>query len=208
MSEVSGEQIKGLMREFVKALEEGDVAKALSFFTEDVTFVTPVGTFEGQEALRRYFEGTAEAIPDLTITPSGIDIVVDGSRAAYEHVMAGTYQGKTCEWLAMCAYEFRGEKIQGLRVVFDRLEVVEQAASGWLQTTLVAPSHVSRLMRWGTVRRARGPRWSVHPRPLPCITLQNVSYSGPGSARPDSGDLGQERRSGNPVAGILALLSV
>jgi hypothetical protein len=35
------------------------------------------------------------------------------------------------------AYEFDGEKIQGLRTIFDRLAVVEQAASGWLQETIV-----------------------------------------------------------------------
>jgi hypothetical protein len=38
--------------------------------------------------------------------------------------------------LALCAYEFEGEKIQSLRTIFDRLAVVEQAASGWLQRTL------------------------------------------------------------------------
>jgi uncharacterized protein (TIGR02246 family) len=137
MSEVSEEQIKGLMREFIQVLAEGDAERTLSFLTEDATFVTPVGTFEGREALRRYFEATAQAIPDLTITPTGIEALVDGNKAAYEHVMAGTYQGKRCEWLALCAYEFRGEKIHRLRTVFDRLAVVEQAASGWLQKTLV-----------------------------------------------------------------------
>jgi hypothetical protein len=39
-------------------------------------------------------------------------------------------------WLALCAYEFEGEKIRSLRTIFDRLAVVEQAASGWLQRTL------------------------------------------------------------------------
>jgi uncharacterized protein (TIGR02246 family) len=137
MSEVSEERIKNLMRDLVEASEQADVEKALSLFTEDATCVTPVGTFEGQDELRHYFAQTFQTIPELTITPVGIDIVVDGNKAAYEHVMAGTYQGKACEWLAMCAYEFRGEKIHKMRVVFDRLAVVEQAASGWLQKKLV-----------------------------------------------------------------------
>lgn len=110
MSEVSEERIKSLMRDFIRAQEEGDVERTLSFFTEDATYITPMGTFEGDDELRRYFTRLAQAIPDLTITPTGIYIVVDGNKAAYEHVIAGTYQGKECEWLAMCAYEFRGEK--------------------------------------------------------------------------------------------------
>jgi uncharacterized protein (TIGR02246 family) len=137
MTEVPEDKMKSLMRAFIKAQEEGDVEKTLSFFTEDAEYVNPMGTFKGQGELRHYFAHTAQTIPDLKITPAGIDIVVDGNKAAYEHVIAGTYKGKPCQWLALCAYEFRGEKIQSLRTIFDRLSVVEQAASGWLQQTLV-----------------------------------------------------------------------
>jgi uncharacterized protein (TIGR02246 family) len=137
MTEVPEDKMKSLMRAFIKAQEEGDVEKTLSFFTEDAEYVTPMGTFKGQDELRHYFAHTAQTIPDLKITPTGIDIVVDGNKATYEHVIAGTYKGKPCQWLALCAYEFRGEKIQSLRTIFDRLSVVEQAASGWLQQTLV-----------------------------------------------------------------------
>jgi uncharacterized protein (TIGR02246 family) len=125
MTEINEDRIKRLMRDFIKAQEDGDVEKTLSFFTEDAEYVTPMGTFKGQEELRHYFAHTAETIPDLTITPTGVDILVDGEEAAYEHVISGTYQGKHCEWLALCAYEFKGEKIQSLRTIFDRLSVVE-----------------------------------------------------------------------------------
>ena len=137
MTEVTEDRIRSLMRDFIRAQEEGDVEKALSFFTADAEYVTPMGTFRGQEELRHYFAHTAQTIPDLTITPTGVDILVDGNQAAYEHVISGTYQGKHCEWLALCAYEFEGEKIQRLRTIFDRLGVVEQAASGWLQERVV-----------------------------------------------------------------------
>jgi uncharacterized protein (TIGR02246 family) len=137
MTEINEDRIKTLMRGFIKAQEDGDVEKTLSFFTEDAEYVTPMDTFEGQEELRHYFAHTAQIIPDLKITPTAFDIIVDGNKAAYEHIISGTYQGKRCEWLALCAYEFKGEKTQSLRTIFDRLAVVEQAASGWLQRTLV-----------------------------------------------------------------------
>ncbi len=138
MNQIPAEKLKSLMRGFLEALEEADVDKALSFLTDDVTYVTPVGTFEGQEAVRRYFAWMTETMPDLEIVPTGIDIVTAGDRAAYEHILKGTIRGEKAEWLAMCAYEFSGEKIRALRTVFDRLDIVEQTAKGWLSEQLVA----------------------------------------------------------------------
>ena len=40
------EKIADIMCDFVKAMEKGDIDKALSFLTEDVDWVTPNGTFK------------------------------------------------------------------------------------------------------------------------------------------------------------------
>lgn len=82
MSEVSEERIKSLMHEFIKAQQEGDVERTLSFFAEDASYVTPMGTFHGEKELRAYFAHTAETIPDLTITPTGIDAIAEGGHGA------------------------------------------------------------------------------------------------------------------------------
>ena len=37
----------------------------------------------------------------------------------------------------MCAYEFRDGKIQEVRTVYDRLSLLKQSATGWLESKIV-----------------------------------------------------------------------
>jgi hypothetical protein len=39
--------------------------------------------------------------------------------------------------LAMCAYEFSGDKIKGMRSVYDRLLTARQTVKGWPATPIV-----------------------------------------------------------------------
>ena len=131
-------KIESIMRDYVKALSEKDIDKALSFCTDDAMWVTPLGTFKGKEELRHYLTWMAQSMPDLLITETGIGIVVHGSKAVYEHTLSGTSQGMRWEVLAMCAYEFSGDKIQNLRTVFDRLSLAKQVAQGWMAKKAVS----------------------------------------------------------------------
>jgi hypothetical protein len=56
---------------------------------------------------------------------------VQGDKAFFEHVISGTFQGKKYEMLAMCAYEFSGDKIKNARSVYDRLLTAQQCVKGW-----------------------------------------------------------------------------
>ena len=134
---MSNEKIKSLMRDFIKALAERDVEKGLSFFAEDATYVTPHGTFKGKGELKRYLTWMAQSTPDLTVTDAGIGIMVHGNNAVYEHTISGTFEGMKWEVLAICVYEFSGDKIQNIRTVYDRLLLAKQAATGWLATKAV-----------------------------------------------------------------------
>lgn len=127
---MSEEKIENTMRNFIAALVERDVEKTLSFFAEGATYVTPEGTFKGKEELRRYLAWAAH-VPDLTVTDTGIGIMVKGNKAVYEHTLAGTIEGVKCKWLTICMYEFRNDKIQHLRSVCDRLSIGKQVAQGW-----------------------------------------------------------------------------
>jgi len=51
---MSKEAIAATMREFTKTLEKGDIEEALSFFTDDGVWITPIGKFKGKDDIRRY----------------------------------------------------------------------------------------------------------------------------------------------------------
>lgn len=129
---MADEKIAGIMRDFVKTMESADVEKMLSFLTEDAVWVNPNGTFKGKEELRRYLTVQSQTIQDMKVAETGNGIIVEGAKAFFEHVIGGTVQGKRAEVLAMCAYEFSGDKIKEVRTTFDRLLMAQQAAPGWL----------------------------------------------------------------------------
>ena len=131
------EKIAGIMRDFVKTLGEGDVEKTLSYFTEDGIWVNPNGTFRGKAELRRYLTVFSESMQDITVTECGNGIIVQGNKAFFEHVIGGTVEGKRAEALAICAYEFSGDKIKEVRTTYDRLLMAQQAAPNWLAKWMV-----------------------------------------------------------------------
>jgi predicted SnoaL-like aldol condensation-catalyzing enzyme len=128
---MSEKKIEGIMRGFVKAIEEKNVEKALSFLTDDADYVTSEGTFKGKEELRRYLTWGTQTTPNQKVRDTGIGIMVKGNKAVFEHIAEGTYEGTKYEALTMCVYEFSDEKIQHLRTVVDRLSIAKQAAKGW-----------------------------------------------------------------------------
>ena len=134
---MSDEKLAGIMRDFIQALEKKDLEKALSLFAEDAVWVTSEGSFKGKGELKRYLTWFFDVGQNVKVTESGNKIIVQGNRAFYEHIISATYQGVRTESLAMCAYEFSGEKIQQMRTVEDRLSIAKQAAKGWLSKWIV-----------------------------------------------------------------------
>jgi len=131
------EKIPSIMREFIKTMSDGDVEKSLAYFTEDGVWVTPNGTARGKDELRRYLTVMYDQMRDIKVTECGIGIIAQGNKAFFEHVIAGTMQGKRAEGLAMCAYEFEGDKIKETRTTYDRLAMAQQAVKGWLPKMMV-----------------------------------------------------------------------
>jgi hypothetical protein len=74
---------------------------------------------------------------DMSFSESGAGILVEGDKAAFEHRFSGIFEGQRVAWLALCAYELAGGKIQRVRTVQDRLAILQQGAKGWLEKTLV-----------------------------------------------------------------------
>jgi ketosteroid isomerase-like protein len=136
-SAMSEEQMAGIMREFVKEMAAGNSEKAGSYLTEDAVWATPYGDYRGRNAIKQYLVAMARNMKDMKVAETGNGIVVKGDKAFFEHVISATYQGKKCEVLAMCAYEFSGDKIKTMRTAFDRLLMAQQAVKGWPATPIV-----------------------------------------------------------------------
>lgn len=134
---MSDEKIAGIMRDLIQAVEKKDLEKALSLFADDAVWVLGEGSFKGKGELKRYLSWLFDLCQNVKVTESGNKIIVQGDRAFYEHIWSATIQGVRVEWLAMCAYEFSGEKIQQVRTVEDRLSIAKQAAKGWLPKWIV-----------------------------------------------------------------------
>jgi ketosteroid isomerase-like protein len=131
------EKLAGIMREFVKAMAAGEVDKTLTYFTEDAVVTDPYGTYKGKEAIKRNLTAMSQNMKNMKITETGNGIIAQGDKAFFEHVISGTFQGKKFEMLAMCAYEFSGDKIKNVRTVYDRLLIAKQVAKGWPAKPLI-----------------------------------------------------------------------
>lgn len=134
---MSKEKIESLIRDRAEAVVKKDVEKALSFFAEDATLVTPEGTFKGKEEIKRYYAWVFQSEPELTATDTGIGIMVQGNKAVHEHIYESTTEGMKWQTPGTCVYEFSDEKIQHLRVLYDRLSIAKQVARGWLAKRVV-----------------------------------------------------------------------
>lgn len=125
------EEIAGIMREFIQVMAAGDTEKTLSYFTEDVVVTNPFGTFKGKDEVKRNLEAMSRTMKDMKVTEAGNGIIVQGDKSFFEHVITGTMEGKRFEFLAMCAYEFSGDKIKAVRTIYDRLLAAQQVVTGW-----------------------------------------------------------------------------
>ena len=83
---------------------------------------------KGKDEMRRLL--SSESMQNIAVHESGNGIMVQGNKAFFEHVLETTYKGKKAKWLAICAYEFKDDKIQHMRTAFDRLSLAQQITSG------------------------------------------------------------------------------
>jgi len=131
------EEIVSIMRNFKDAYNKKNIEESLSFFTEDADWVNPEGVFKGKEEIKSYLKWVFETIPDQKLIESGVKIIAEEDRAVYEHILEGSYEGMKYQILALCIWEFKGDKIQHVRTAYDRLSMAKQLAKGKITKTAV-----------------------------------------------------------------------
>jgi len=131
------EEIISIMRNFKDAYNKKDLEESLSFFTEDADCVYPDGVFKGKEEIKSYFKRIFEIIPDQKVIESGVKIIAEEDRAVAEHILEGSHEGMKYQILALCIYEFKGDKFQHVRITYDRLSLAKQVVKGQIAKTAV-----------------------------------------------------------------------
>ena len=119
------------IRDYIDALEKKDVDRALTFFTDDATWTNSEGVFKGKEEIRNYTHWMLKALTDLTFTDDGIGIIVEGSKAVYQHIFEGANEGNRIKVNGICTYQFDGDKCSKHFTTTDRLSMAQQAATGF-----------------------------------------------------------------------------
>ncbi|MGD0805781.1 MAG: nuclear transport factor 2 family protein [Candidatus Bathyarchaeia archaeon] len=135
---VPEEKLESIIREYETAFEKMDVEKTLSFFTDDVIWTAPEGTFNGKDEARRDLTWIFQSHDQIKFRDAGVGIMVKGNKAVYQFVNDGVLKdGRRYETPGACFYEFVGEKIQRHTVMSDRLMLAKQAAKGFVQKWVV-----------------------------------------------------------------------
>jgi hypothetical protein len=69
------------------------------------------------DEFKRYATWMCTTMTDMSFSESGAGILVEGDKAAFEHRFSGIFEGQRVAWLALCACELAGGKIQRVRTV-------------------------------------------------------------------------------------------
>lgn len=123
--EVPERDVYRLVRQYAAAWNSHDVDRLTSLFGEDGSY----GEFGlgrvmlGQEEIRRHLMGTFDALPDLTITPTG-EPLSSGERVLWRWLMIATHQG---EFGGVLPTGKRFD-LRGLSVLVTREDAIVRAA--------------------------------------------------------------------------------
>ena len=139
VNELTEEKIEISIREWIDALETGDVEKFLSFFADDAVWLAPEGEFKGQDELKRFFTWVTDInrVQNQKFEDTGIGIVVKGNKAVYEYMWEATVDGNRIKEPGVCCYEFRDDKCVYHRSISDRISGAKQAATGFIDRRAV-----------------------------------------------------------------------
>jgi ketosteroid isomerase-like protein len=137
---VTEERIQELVGRFDEAFQSRNVEEMLTLFADDAIWVSPVGTFEGADGLRRVLTWDTKISPTVRFERSGIGLLVKGNVAVGEAMSEGTlYDGKKWDAPAVTIFEFGDdEKIRRIRLYYDRLSMSKRVVmqdtgvEGWI----------------------------------------------------------------------------
>jgi predicted ester cyclase len=126
-----------VMMGWFRAIEDGNVDRALSFCGEDVEWVAPSGVMKGHKPCAYFFGSFVEGFPDHRfqvgrVITSGSTVVVEG---AYVGTHSGTFRtpageipptGREVSLPFASVTDVEGDQIAKLRVYWDQMDFMSQ----------------------------------------------------------------------------------
>lgn len=136
---VSVEENAKILEDLHAAINKQDLEKAISFFTDDASFIVmPGGTCSSKDEIRKYFEKMLKAYEKIIFK----DIhppVVSGEMATHEFMVNVKLEGGPEGTLpAVVVAEFRNGRVTQIRWYLDKLEAAKQLAKGTVAKRTVA----------------------------------------------------------------------
>jgi ketosteroid isomerase-like protein len=130
-------QIKALAKALDDAIENEDVEKVLSFFTEDCETELLGLRLEGRQGLKRALDWMYMHVTNITLTP--ITILIDDSVFFEEFlVKAKTHKGKRLEVKQAEVLIYNEDYlVTSLRLYFDRLLLADTMATNFVDRILL-----------------------------------------------------------------------
>jgi ketosteroid isomerase-like protein len=125
------DELRTIARHFDSAIEDKQIDKAVSSFTDDCIIEFPGGAVKGKEGARRWIEWIFSHFARIRFEP--VTIMVDGNTFFEEYFLEGTFHnGSTVRSRQAEVLEFEGGRIRAMRIFFDRIDFAGALEDGVL----------------------------------------------------------------------------
>jgi ketosteroid isomerase-like protein len=132
----SPSKIRKLATELDNALEEGDVEKVISFFSDNCEIELLGTKVKGKRGVRKWLSWMFKHVSKIRLTPR--NITVDGDAFYEEFIVTATLPNrKKIESKQSEVLVYENYKIKSLRLYFDRLDFAEAFSQDPISRLLV-----------------------------------------------------------------------
>lgn len=122
-------QMKDVIRDFLKAWTRGEIEKAASYFADDAVWIAPQGTFKGKDQIKKYADWCLQVIDNLAVIQTGTGILTSGNTAVIEAVVSSGPSGSLWKVPSVTVIDFKDGKIISFRNHMDMLSHAQQTLS-------------------------------------------------------------------------------
>ena len=118
-----------LVKKAISAVNRRDIDAYFDCCTDDIELHTPfahfIGPHEGPAGIRQFFQDIEDAGPDFQLELERLELVGDQALAFLRTHASGRISGVPLNFEAANIYDFKGDRIQRVRIFADRQEALE-----------------------------------------------------------------------------------